>query len=56
MELAGLSRDPDPTLVRHAVMRELNREGQVYFVHNRVQDIHAVADRLRTIVPEVSPG
>src|SRR5262249_37652636 len=26
----------DPTLIRHAILRELNREGQVFFVHNRV--------------------
>jgi transcription-repair coupling factor (superfamily II helicase) len=39
-------------LVRHAVVRELNRDGQVFFVHNRVQDIQAVAMRLATIVPE----
>src|SRR5437588_4976207 len=42
----------DPQLIRHAVMRELNREGQVYFVHNRVHNIHQVADRLRQVVPE----
>src|SRR5437763_15633812 len=42
----------DPTLVRHAILRELNREGQVYFVHNRVQNIHEVAARLQQIVPE----
>jgi transcription-repair coupling factor (superfamily II helicase) len=42
----------DEALIRHAVLRELNRGGQVYFVHNRVQDIHEVADRLRSIVPE----
>jgi transcription-repair coupling factor (superfamily II helicase) len=39
-------------LVRHAVLRELNRDGQIYFVHNRVQDIHQVAQRLGGIVPE----
>jgi len=39
-------------LIRHAVMRELNRKGQVYFVHNRVNDIHVVAQKLRAIVPE----
>jgi len=39
-------------LVRHAVLRELNRGGQVYFVHNRIHDIHAVARRLEQIVPE----
>jgi transcription-repair coupling factor (superfamily II helicase) len=42
----------DPQLIRHAVLRELNRDGQVYFVHNRVQNIHDIADRLRQIVPE----
>jgi transcription-repair coupling factor (superfamily II helicase) len=42
----------DPALIRHAVLRELNRDGQVYFVHNRVQDIGRVADRLTQMVPE----
>ena len=42
----------DPALIRHAVLRELNREGQVYFVHNRVHNIHEIAERLRQIVPE----
>lgn len=44
----------DDELIRHAVMRELNRGGQVYFVHNRISDIHAVAARLQRIVPEAS--
>ncbi|HEX3602180.1 MAG TPA: transcription-repair coupling factor, partial [Lacipirellulaceae bacterium] len=39
-------------LLRHAIMRELNRDGQIYFVHNRIHDIHAVATRLNSIVPE----
>ena len=42
----------DPTLIRHAILRELNREGQAFFVHNRVYNIHEVADRLQKIVPE----
>ena len=42
----------DPVLVRHAIVRELNRGGQIFFVHNRVQDIGKVAQRLREIVPE----
>jgi transcription-repair coupling factor (superfamily II helicase) len=41
-----------PELIRHAVMRELNRGGQIFFVHNRVQDIENLAVRLRQIVPE----
>ena len=42
----------DAELIRHAVLRELNRGGQIFFVHNRVQDIQSVATRLRQVVPE----
>jgi transcription-repair coupling factor (superfamily II helicase) len=42
----------DPPLIRHAILRELNREGQVYFVHNRVYNIKDVAEKLQAIVPE----
>jgi transcription-repair coupling factor (superfamily II helicase) len=42
----------DPQLIRHAIVRELNRDGQVYFVHNRVYNIHEMAEKLRQIVPE----
>jgi transcription-repair coupling factor (superfamily II helicase) len=38
--------------VVEAIRRELLREGQVFFVHNWVQNIEAVATRLRTLVPE----
>ena len=41
-------------LIRHAVLRELNREGQIFFVHNRVQDIEVVARQLRQSVPEAN--
>ncbi|MFQ6122855.1 MAG: transcription-repair coupling factor, partial [Dehalococcoidales bacterium] len=39
-------------LVREAILRELERNGQVFFVHNRVQSIAFVADKLRSLVPE----
>ncbi|MFS8665628.1 MAG: transcription-repair coupling factor, partial [Limnochordales bacterium] len=39
-------------LVREAILRELARGGQVYFVHNRVQDIERFGERLRELVPE----
>jgi transcription-repair coupling factor (superfamily II helicase) len=42
----------DQQLIRHAILRELNRDGQVFFVHNRVYNIREVADRLQRIVPE----
>jgi transcription-repair coupling factor (superfamily II helicase) len=43
-------------LIREACLRELQRGGQVYFVHNRVQDIREVADKLAAIVPEARLG
>ena len=46
----------DESLVRQAILRELNRGGQTYFVHNRVQDIDEVAARLKEIVPEATLG
>ena len=42
----------DEETIRHAVLRELNRSGQIYFVHNRVNDIQQLAFRLNHIVPE----
>jgi len=44
----------DEALIRRAILRELNRNGQVYFVHNRVQGIQQIAQRLQKIVPEAS--
>ena len=38
--------------VREAVLRELRRGGQVYFVHNRVKDIDSVAANLKRLLPE----
>jgi transcription-repair coupling factor (superfamily II helicase) len=42
----------DERAVSEAIRRELLREGQVFFVHNRVQDIERVARRLGELVPE----
>jgi transcription-repair coupling factor (superfamily II helicase) len=42
----------DDKLIRAAILRELGRDGQVYFVHNRVFDIEAVARHIARIVPE----
>ena len=42
----------DPDTVKRAIQRELNRGGQVYFVHNRIHDIQSVKDKLQAIVPE----
>ena len=42
----------DDDRIRAATLRELNREGQVFFVHNRVRTIAEVAERVRRLVPE----
>jgi transcription-repair coupling factor (superfamily II helicase) len=43
-------------LIREAILRELARGGQIYFVHNRVQSIHQVAAKLSQLVPEARIG
>jgi transcription-repair coupling factor (superfamily II helicase) len=42
----------DERAVAEAIRRELLREGQVFYVHNRVMDIDDTARRLRSLVPE----
>ena len=42
----------DERLILEAIGRELNRQGQVFFVHNRVQNIQSVADRIGELAPE----
>ena len=44
--------EADDHIIREAVLRELDRGGQVYFVHNRVQDIHRHARRLQELAPQ----
>ncbi len=46
----------DDKLIRSAVIRELNRGGQIFFVHNRIGDMNNIAEKIRQIVPEVRIG
>jgi transcription-repair coupling factor (superfamily II helicase) len=46
----------DPALIQAAMTRELERKGQVYFLHNRVQTIERVARGLRAMMPGVRFG
>ncbi|MGL5151976.1 MAG: transcription-repair coupling factor [Clostridium sp.] len=39
-------------LIRNGILRELSRGGQVYFVHNRVEDIQKMANYIQELVPE----
>jgi transcription-repair coupling factor (superfamily II helicase) len=45
-------RETDDALVREAILREIDRGGQIFYVHNRVQGIQAIAHRLEKLVPE----
>ena len=39
-------------LVREAILREMERDGQVFFLHNRVRTIHSIVEELQKLVPE----
>src|SRR5438046_7775864 len=42
----------DERVIRDAIQRELNRQGQVFYLHNRVFDIDAVGAKLRALLPK----
>ena len=42
----------DEVLIRQAVQREINRQGQVFVVHDRIRGLHYLADRIQHLVPE----
>jgi len=43
-------------VIREAITRELERGGQIFFVHNRVQGIERIADYIQKLVPEAKIG
>lgn len=42
----------DKQRIRQAILRELNRDGQIYFVHNRVQSILDMSEQIQQLVPD----
>jgi transcription-repair coupling factor (superfamily II helicase) len=46
----------DPAQIREAIVREVQRGGQVFFIHNRVSSIYSMEKFLRELVPEVTIG
>ncbi len=44
------------SVIREAILRELNREGQVFFLHNRVRSIERLRERIQRLVPEARIG
>jgi transcription-repair coupling factor (superfamily II helicase) len=43
----------DESVLQEAIRRELRRQGQIFFIHNRIDSIHAMADEVKRLVPEV---
>ena len=44
-------RKYDEEVIRDAILREVDRGGQVFFVHNKIHSIHSIADLIRKLVP-----
>lgn len=44
----------DEEVIRDAILKEIERGGQAFFVHNRIKSIQTVKDKLESIVPEIS--
>lgn len=43
----------DTSLIRDAIIEEISRDGQVFFIHNKVKNIEEVSDMIRELVPNV---
>lgn len=46
----------DPDTIRSAIQREINRRGQVFFLHNRISGLDQIQNTLQTLVPEAKTG
>ncbi|HSX04345.1 MAG TPA: DEAD/DEAH box helicase, partial [Rhabdochlamydiaceae bacterium] len=42
----------DPSIIQNALLRELSRDGQAFFIHNRVESIHRIQDEIQKLLPE----
>jgi len=54
--IATYVTDFDDVMIMHAIHNELNRDGQVFFIHNRVETIYAMYERLHALLPDVRIG
>lgn len=48
--------ETNPTVIRDAILREIDRQGQIYYLYNRVDTIEKKVSELRELVPEASIG
>ncbi len=56
MAIKTYIRKFDEQVIKEAIEREMDRQGQVFFVHNKVHSIHSVAEMIRRIVPKARIG
>ena len=56
MSIKTLVVPASDAVVQRAIAAELDRGGQVYYLHNRIESIYAVAQRARTLVPRARIG
>ncbi len=52
MPITTYVREYDDDLIRDAILREMERDGQIYVVHNRIESIAHVAQRIQRLVPD----
>ena len=52
MPVRTLALEADDEVLREAILRELDRDGQVFLLHNRIQSIYHVAEHVRGVVPQ----
>ncbi|MDD9824093.1 MAG: transcription-repair coupling factor [Gammaproteobacteria bacterium] len=52
LPVCTMVREWDDSLLREAILRELRRGGQIYFVHNRIETIDRAAERVAALVPD----
>jgi transcription-repair coupling factor (superfamily II helicase) len=43
--------EADDTVLQQALLRELNRGGQIFYIHNRIESLQEIAEKLRKLVP-----
>ena len=52
MPVRTLAMESDDEVLREAILRELDRDGQVFVLHNRIASIYHVAEHIRQVVPQ----
>jgi transcription-repair coupling factor (superfamily II helicase) len=56
LPIKSIIAETDPELIQNALLRELSRGGQAFFIHNRVETIYGKANDLQKLVPAARVG